>query len=232
MSLYIWIKQIIENIISADWNTIIVTAITTFISTFIGAISAFFLNNQLESIKNINFQLKKLRAYFGSLLSTFDGYERWADSYLEQGDVYSIECNYAKIDNYYNYEEIDFIAEKNIKFYELIFNLQTDINILKEKITVYKENKNEPGTDHKRVAKRQFLENYYEIILMLKNTNRYMQENYRFQKNLINKDLVDKLSKAKEKINKLVKDTQEKSNLADNALFQERMDNKEQEWTC
>lgn len=197
-----------------------------------GAFLAFSFSFVLEIIKNRNFQLKKLRAYFGSLLSTFNGYDRWADSYLQQGDDYTIERNYAKIDNYYNYESIGFIAEKNIRFYELIFNLQTDINILKEKITVYKENKNEPNTDHKRVAKRQFLENYYEIILMLKNTNNYIQKNYKFQKVLIGKDLNNKPNNAINKLEKLVKDTQEKSNLTDNELFQKRIDNKEPEWTC
>lgn len=197
-----------------------------------GAFLAFSFSFVLEIIKNRNFQLKKLRAYFGSLLSIFNGYDRWADSYLQQGDDYTIERNYAKIDNYYNYESIGFIAEKNIRFYELIFNLQTDINILKEKITVYKENKNEPNTDHKRVAKRQFLENYYEIILMLKNTNNYIQKNYKFQKVLIGKDLNNKLNNAINKLEKVVKDTQEKSNLTDNELFQKRIDNKEPEWTC
>lgn len=205
---------------------------TIFLAAFMGAGFAFAFNFFLELLKNWFFQLKKLRAYFGSLLSTFDGYERWADSYLEQGDAYTIERNYAKIDNYYNYEEIDFIAEKNLKFYELIFNLQMDINILKEKITVYKENKNEPNTDHKRVAKRQFLENYYEIILMLRHTNKYIQKNYKFQKNLINDDLNNRLNNAMGKLMKLVKDTQEKSNLKDNELFQKRIDNKEKEWSC
>lgn len=203
----------------------------TLFATFVGAFLAFLSNYILQIIKNRKFQLKKLRAYFGSLLSTFDGYERWADSYIEQGDAYTIERNYAKVDNYYNYEEIDFIAEKNTKFYELIFNLQMDINILKEKITVYKENKDEPDTDHKRVAKRQFLENYYEIILMLKNTNKYLQEHYWFQKNLISSDLNDRLLQAKNKLRNLVEDTQEKSALTDNDLFQKRIDNKEKEWT-
>lgn len=220
-----WFKILIE-------HKLLGSGCITLLATFVGAILAFASNYLIEFIKNRNFQLKKLRAYFGSLLSTFDGYERWADSYLEQGDAYSIERNYAKIDNYYNYEEIDFIAQKDIKFYELIFNLQTDINILKEKITVYKDNKDEPYTDHKRVAKRQFLENYYEIILMLKNTNKYIQKNYWFQKNLINQSLNNKLSNAKENIDKLVKDTQEKSNLRDNELFQKRIDDKEKEWTC
>lgn len=220
-----WLKILIE-------HKLLASGCITLLATLVGALLAFASNYLIEFIKNRSFQLKKLRAYFGSLLSTFDGYERWADSYLEQGDAYSIERNYAKIDNYYNYEEIDFIAQKDIKFYELIFNLQTDINILKEKITVYKDNKDEPNTDHKRVAKRQFLENYYEIILMLKNTNKYIQKNYWFQKNLINQNLNNKLSKAKENIDKLVKDTQEKSNLRDNELFQKRIDNKEKKWTC
>ena len=221
---FCWLKTILE-------HKVIINGCITLFATFFGALLAFLSNYIIDIIKNRKFQLKKLRSYFGGLLSTFDGYERWANSYLEQGDAYTIERNYAKIDNYYSYEEIDFIAEKNIKFYELIFNLQMDINILKEKITVYKENKNELNTDHKRVAKRQFLENYYEIILMLKNTSRYLKDNYWFQKNLINKDLDNKLTQAIEKIKILVQDTQDKSILADNDLFQKRIDNKEQEWT-
>ncbi len=206
----------------------IITPLATLFASFFGAFCAFKFNSIQNKHKKEKDELQKLYAYYGALLSTFSGYDRSADSFLEQGNKYSIERNYAKIKNYNDYKSLGFIAQNSIKFYKLIFCLEIDINILIEKITVYDREPKDAGSDHYTVARRQFLENFEEIIYLLINTANYIHKYYPKVPKLDSYNEI--LDKTKKKIALLIEITNKNSKLSDNNLFMERMNNKEEEW--
>lgn len=205
----IFIEQIIDKIISADWNTIILTTITCGITALAGAKYgaklAFKNDKKLEEDKTKKEELNCIFSYYGYLISLFHGYNTTAKSFDDNLMGYHIENNLAKLQNAKcNWGCLNFIMSNSNKLVEKTFTLEKDIDVCIEKSNLYSEvaGQGDKSIPPRIIAMRIFTEVYIGIIALLCSYDSYTQRYY--GKNLINPEFNTNIEQAKCLSKKLV----------------------------
>ena len=222
--------------IDINWDTtikVLGNILIPLAATFIGAKLAFGYDRKLEQERETEKQLQWIYAYFGHLLSLFNGYDMSADSFIQAGvgTGYRIDNNMAKVQNdaNYNWGSLGFLTVNSPKLYELTFLLERHVDITVEKYNIYGYKlKNGGGitVNNYIIAKRQFVETYAGLLALIESYNSYAKAHY--NKALMSDDLKIKLDEAREKVKQIVLDIDNtgECTLGDGADFHKRMDDK------
>ena len=205
----ILINQIVEKIISADWNTLTLATVTSFVSALagagFGALFAFKNDKKLDGDRTKKEELNCIFSYYGYLISLFHGYNTTAKSFDDNLKGYHIENNLSKLQNAKcNWGCLNFIMNNSNKLVEKTFTLEKDIDVCIEKSNLYSEvaGQGDKSISPRIIAMRIFTEVYIEIIALLCSYDSYTQRYY--GKNLINPEFKTNIEQAKCLSKKLV----------------------------
>ena len=209
INMCIIVEQIIEKFISADWYTLTIAAVTSFVSALagagFGAWLAFKNDKKLEEDKTKKEELNCIFSYYGYLISLFHGYNTTAKSLDDSLMDYHIENNLSKLQNAKcNWGCLNFIMNNSDKLVEKTFTLEKDIDVCIEKSNLYSEvaGEGEKSIAPRIIAMRIFTEVYIGIIAMLCSYDNYAKRYY--DKSLINQEFKEDIKKAKKLSEKLV----------------------------
>ena len=167
-----------------DWNTLLLTTatcgfaslITAFAGAKWGAEYAFENDEEINRKRKEKEELENIYKFYGHLLSLYNGYDSWANSFIQLSNGFRIENNISKIKNLSSNEWgiLCFIAENSLELYEQIFKLERDTDIAEEKTTIYaNQDKKDASSRSHIIAQKQFIGVYAEIIMMIFSINNY-----------------------------------------------------------
>lgn len=165
----------LEKIIEMMAFIVAILSSKTFLSTVAGAIISGFVIFKIQMKKHQqelrSLEKQKLLVYLSLLKNMFDNYSGCLTSYKKLKEGFQLQNNVSKVNAFYVYDDLDFIGSISSPFYVHIVQLGTNINICKEKISLFRETKHAPYIIQ---AGRQFLINCMQLQAQIISTTNYL----------------------------------------------------------